>query len=143
MRELCDSVAEHAGMPDAESLFAAVRDREALAGTATGGEIAIPHARLPKLPRPVLTIGRSLRGIEWDAPDGQPVHLVFLLLTPVREHGLQLQILAALARAMSDVEARGRVLRADSEQAMWSALEDALRAQQLVRVKLEGPAAES
>ncbi len=142
IRELCDSVAEHAGMPDADSLFAAVRDREALMGTATGGEIAIPHARLPNLRRPVLTIGRSLRGIEWNAPDGQPVQLVFLLLTPVREDGLQLQILAAVARAMSDVEARARLSRADSAQAVSSALEDALRAQELVRVKHENPSAE-
>ena len=111
-------------------------------GTATGGEIAIPHARLLNLRRPVLTIGRSLRGIEWDAPDGQPVHLVFLLLTPVREDGLQLQVLAALARAMSDLAAREQLKRADSAHAMSSLLESALRSQELVRVKLEGPAAE-
>ena len=128
-------------MPDAESLFGAVRDREALMGTATGREIAIPHARLPSLRRPVLTLGRSLRGIEWDAADGHPVHLVFLLLTPEREDGLQLQILAALARAMSDPQARERLLRADSAQAVSSALEDALGSQQLVRVKHVDPAA--
>jgi Kef-type K+ transport system membrane component KefB len=142
IRELCDSVTEHASMPDAESLFGAVRDREALMGTATGSEIAIPHARLPSLRRPVLTLGRSLRGIEWDAADGHPVHLVFLLLTPEREDGLQLQILAALARAMSDPQARERLSRADSAQAVSSALEDALGSQQLVRVKHVDPAAQ-
>ncbi len=133
IRELCDTVAEQAGAPDADTLFSAVRERETLMGTATGHEIAIPHARLPALRRPVLTFGRSVRGVEWDAPDGRPVHLVFLLLTPDREEGLQLQILAALAQAMSAPEARERLSRAQTRQAVWLALDEALRARESVR----------
>jgi Kef-type K+ transport system membrane component KefB len=138
IRELCAEVAEHAEAPDVETLFEAVRDREALMGTGTGHDIAIPHARLANLRRPVLTFGRSLRGVEWDAPDGLPVHLVFLLLTPEREDGLQLQILAALAQEMTPLEARARLHRADTSQAVWLALADALRAQKLVRVSPQG-----
>jgi Kef-type K+ transport system membrane component KefB len=140
IRELCEAVAGPAGL-DGELLVEAVQQREALMGTGTGHEIAIPHARLADLPRPVLTIGRSPRGIDWDAPDGSKVHLVFLLLTPEREQGLQLQILAALAQAMMDDDARGRLLEAESAGAMWLALQEALRSQDLVRVKLERPTA--
>ena len=135
--ELCQAVAEQAGTPDAETLLEAVRQREQLMGTGTGHEIAIPHARLAALQRPVLTLGRSVAGIEWDAPDGLPVHLVFLLLTPEREEGLQLQILAALAQAMLDPVARQRLLRAESAAALRAALEQALRAQDLVQVRLQ------
>jgi PTS system fructose-specific IIC component len=76
-------------------------------------------------------------GIDWDAPDGLPVHLVFLLLTPEQEEGLQLQILAALAQAMLAPEGRERLLRAGTASALRAALEDALRAQDLVRVRLQ------
>jgi mannitol/fructose-specific phosphotransferase system IIA component (Ntr-type) len=133
IRELCDAVAEQAGAPDADTLLSAVREREALMGTATGHEIAIPHARLPALRRPVLTFGRSVGGIEWDAPDGRPVHLVFLLLTPEREDDLQLQILAALAQAMTPPEARERLQRAETGPAVWVALDRALRARKSVQ----------
>jgi mannitol/fructose-specific phosphotransferase system IIA component (Ntr-type) len=113
-----------------------VRQREQLMGTGTGHEIAIPHARLPALQRPVLTIGRSRAGIEWDSPDGLPVHLIFLLLTPEREEGIQLQILAALAQAMLEPDARRYLMAADTATALRDALEQALQAQDLVRVRL-------
>ncbi len=141
IRELCEAVATQVGPPGAEALFDAVREREALMGTATGHEVAIPHARLPSLRRPVLTFGHSARGIDWDSPDGRPVHLVFLLLTPEREDGIQLQILAALAQAMLIPQARQRLAGAQTGPAAWLALEEALRSQDLVRVKLERPVA--
>ena len=142
IQELCQAVADAGGPGDAEALVAAVREREELMGTATGHEIAVPHARLSFLRRPVLTVGRSVPGIYWDAPDGQPVRLVFLLLTPEREHGLQLQILAALAQAMMDAGARRRLAAAETSQEVWSALEEALRAQDLVQVRLDRTAPE-
>jgi len=136
--ELCRAVAESADSGiEAEVLVDGVRQRESLFGTGTGHEIAIPHARLADLERPILTLGRSLRGIDWNAPDGRPVHLVFLLLTPEHEHGLQLQILAAIAQAMLDPDARARLREAETREAMRRALLEALREQDLVRVKLE------
>lgn len=131
--ELCAVAAEAGGAGNAQDLHAAVLERETLMGTATGHEIAVPHARLPSLRRPVLAFGRSVPGVEWDAPDGRPVHLVFLILTPEREQGLQLQILAALAQAMMPPEARERLARADTAEAARAVLEQALRAQDLVR----------
>lgn len=127
-RELCQAIAEQEGMPEAEMLYEAVSAREALMGTGIGDAMAIPHARLQTLEKPVLILGRSVPGIEWDAPDGLPVHLVFLLLTPEREEGLQVQILAALARGLSVEETRQRLLRAEDRQQIWAALQEALRA---------------
>jgi Kef-type K+ transport system membrane component KefB len=137
IRELCEAIDAQGGTPGADALFQAVRQRELLMGTGTGHEIAIPHARLAGQERPVLAFGRSVPGIDWDAPDGLPVHLVFLLLTPEQEEGLQLQILAALAQAMLAPEGRERLLRAGTASALRAALEDALRAQDLVRVRLQ------
>ena len=118
----------------ADACVEAVRAREELCGTGTGHGVAIPHARLPGLNRPVIALGRSATGVEWNAPDGQPVHLVFLLLTPEDEHGLQLQIVAAIAHGLSDAEARERVVQAESDTELWAALGEAIRSQTIARV---------
>lgn len=127
IRELCEGMQRVDHVPPPEVCAEAVLAREELFGTGIGGGVAIPHARLEGVERPVLGFGRSTAGVEWDAPDGRPVHLVFLLLTPIEEHGLQLQILAALAGALSDPDAREQIVAARSDPAMWAALVRALR----------------
>jgi mannitol/fructose-specific phosphotransferase system IIA component (Ntr-type) len=56
--------------------------RERLGSTAIGKGVALPHARSLTIARPQLVIGRSSRGIEWDAPDDQLVTLLLLALSP-------------------------------------------------------------
>ena len=53
---------------------------------------------------------------------------------PEDEHGLQLQILAAIAQGLADEEARERVLRAESDRELWAALGEAIRSQTITRV---------
>ena len=144
IQELCQIVAEQhqAGqLADGQALAAAVWEREQLMGTGLGSGLAIPHARLAELTKPVLLFGRSLPGIEWDAPDGLAVHFVFLLLTPVADEGLQLQILAALARSLSNPDVRLQLEHAEDEQAVWFVLQEALRPHQLVPSAGEGVSA--
>jgi mannitol/fructose-specific phosphotransferase system IIA component (Ntr-type) len=133
IEELCHGLEGRPGIPDRAACVGAVCAREELTGTGTGGGLAIPHARLSGLERPVLVFGRSVGGIDWDAPDGEPVHVMFLLLSPVEDHGLQLQILAALARGLSHGAVRD-LIRADSEETVWGTLEAALRAQDITQV---------
>ncbi|MGD2154378.1 MAG: cation:proton antiporter [Gemmatimonadales bacterium] len=132
--ELCGRLAGQAGTTGVGECAAAVRQREELQGTGTGGGVAIPHARMPNLKRPVLAFGRSVAGVEWDAPDGLPVHLVFLLLSPERESGLQLQILAALASGLAEPTVRERLIHAKSDADTIAALDAALRSQTISRV---------
>ena len=56
--------------------------RERLFGTAIGKGVAVPHARSIAVAESRLLIARSRRGIDWDAADGLPVHLVMLVLSP-------------------------------------------------------------
>ena len=63
-----------------------------------------------------------------------PVHLVFLILTPSENTGLQLQILAALAAGLHEAPARDRLMQADSDDDVWQALGEALRAQHITQV---------
>lgn len=132
IRVLCDSAAEAAGLPHAENLAEAVRAREDMAGTAVGNGIAMPHARLPGLEKPVILAGRSASGLEWNAPDGQHVHLVFLILTPAGRDDLQVQILAGLARGLMPEDVRRRLLAASTEAEAQAVLREALGKHDLV-----------
>ncbi|HOF34582.1 MAG TPA: cation:proton antiporter [Spirochaetota bacterium] len=74
--------------------------REEEYSTAIGDGIAIPHARLESISDPVLLTGISDKGIEWNAPDGKPVNMVFLLLSPAASNDLHIEIISKLSRLM-------------------------------------------
>jgi Kef-type K+ transport system membrane component KefB/mannitol/fructose-specific phosphotransferase system IIA component len=84
----------------------AVLERELVAATGLGDEVAIPHAAVEGLDKPLLALGRSPQGIDFDAPDGRPARFVFLLLIPTREYDVEVRILASIARATYDARAR-------------------------------------
>jgi PTS system fructose-specific IIC component len=106
-----------------DALARAVLARERIMPTGVGFGVAIPHARLPGLQRAVIALGLVPAGVDFGAPDGEPARIVALVVTPEKDDGLQLEVLADLARTLSDEATRGRVLAATS----WAALLDALR----------------
>lgn len=92
----------------------AVQARERIMGTSIGHEVAVPHARMDHLTRPVLVVGRSKHGIDFDSPDGRPSRLVFLLLTPRQDDAAQLQIMGQIARIFQHEESRELLYETDS-----------------------------
>ncbi|MCL2451186.1 MAG: PTS sugar transporter subunit IIA, partial [Polyangiaceae bacterium] len=92
----------------------AVLDREALASTGLGNEVAVPHAVVPGLQRPLLAVGLAPSGVDFNAPDGRPSKVVFLLLMPPRAHDQEVRILAQIARVVIHAEGRARLLAAES-----------------------------
>ena len=113
---------------DTEAILKAVTDRERIEGTGVGHEVAFPHARMAELDRPILGFGRSVAGVDWDTPDGAPVHLVFLLLTPEADYALQLKVMGGLSKGLIDEPQRERLLHAPTGEALWSELLDLARA---------------
>lgn len=111
IRELTESVCGAASL-DLESTLEAVLAREEIMPTGIGNGLAIPHARLDGLAAPIIGVGLSGGGVDFDAPDGEPAHIVFLILTPQNDDGAQLKILADIARTFSRPEARQQALRA-------------------------------
>ncbi|MDD2722079.1 MAG: PTS IIA-like nitrogen regulatory protein PtsN [Gallionella sp.] len=88
-----------------DSLFA----REKLGSTGLGQGVAIPHGRIPKLQDATAAFVRTSHPIPFDAPDGQPVNLIFVLLVPDLATDLHLQILGELAQMFSDSQFRNRL----------------------------------
>lgn len=110
----------------ADELGRVVRAREETMGTGIGEGIAVPHARLESLAHPLVLLGTSRAGIDWDAIDDQPAHLVFLILTPLDDDDCQLEILGTLAQRASSPEAR-KLIQCDSAAEMWAQLQMLLR----------------
>ena len=93
-----------------DSLFA----REKLGSTGLGQGIAIPHGRIKGLKEAIGALVRMKQPVPFDAPDGQPVSLIFVLLVPDRATDAHLQILSELAQMFSDRPFRERLLAGTS-----------------------------
>ena len=91
-----------------DSLFA----REKLGSTGLGQGIAIPHGRIRDLKEAVGAVLRMRQPIPFDAPDGQNVSIIFVLLVPDRATDMHLQILSELAQMFSEKTFREKLLAA-------------------------------
>ena len=100
--------------------------RERLGSTGVGGGVAIPHARLEGLAKPSGVFARLREPIEFDAVDGHPVDLIFLLLAPETEGSDHLKALALVSRLLRDHRVCARLRGADSAEALYAVLTGAV-----------------
>jgi nitrogen PTS system EIIA component len=87
-----------------ERVLAELEKREELGSTGVGGGVALPHARFDQIGKPVGVFVRLRKPIAFDAVDGQPVDVVFLLLLPQTPDGDTLGALASIARKLRKPE---------------------------------------
>jgi PTS system nitrogen regulatory IIA component len=87
-------------------VFDSLFDREKLGSTALGYGVAIPHGRIKTLKEPMCAFVRTLAPIPFEAPDGQPVNLVFAMLVPEHATEAHLELLSELAQMFSDASLR-------------------------------------
>ena len=93
--------------------------RERLGSTGIGSGVAIPHCRMEGCTRAMGALFQLTEGIGFDAPDGRPVKLVFVLLVPVEATDEHLQILGMLAEAFSDSDYRIALIEAVDQQQLY------------------------
>jgi mannitol/fructose-specific phosphotransferase system IIA component (Ntr-type) len=96
------------------SLLQTVQEREQAMSTALGEGLAAPHARIKNLARPLVLFARLSDGVDWNSPDGLPVRLVWLLVTPEHHADIQIQILQGISRSLQLPEIRTNLLLARS-----------------------------
>lgn len=87
---------------DLKMVSQAVHAREDALSTGIGNGVALPHARIEGLQNSVVAVGISEKGIDFDAPDGKPAHVIFLILTPADDPRGQLEIVSKIARLFSN-----------------------------------------
>lgn len=90
-------------------IFDALAAREQLGSTALGHGVALPHARLAGLQRPVAAFLRTRVPIDFDAPDARPVNVFLALLVPKEASEQHLALMASAARQFSDRDIRMRL----------------------------------
>ncbi len=112
---------------DVGSVHDALQLRERLGSTAVGKGVAAPNARALAVLEPRWVVARSERGIDWDSPDGLPVHLVLLVLSPPETSALvHLGSVAAALALTRAARTRARLLEADGVEAMDAIVRQAL-----------------
>jgi fructose-specific phosphotransferase system IIA component len=85
-----------------KKVIKALMDREELGSTGIGAGVAVPHAKHDSITDLVGAFGRSKKGINFDALDGEPVHVLFLLLSSKSASGAHLEALAYISRLVRD-----------------------------------------
>jgi len=95
-------------------LLQVLLERERLGSTGIGEGIALPHGKVNRLDRLLVSFGRSLEGLGFDSIDDQPAYLFFLLVAPENSAGAHLQALAKISRFLKDSKFRQRLMDAKS-----------------------------
>ena len=109
---LVDLLVKAGKIADSSATMQALLDREKLASTGIGSNVAIPHALLEGLTETVIAFGRSKKGIPFGSQDGSPAKLIFLIVGPSRQDLIHLQLLSRLARHLRDGAYRKALLKA-------------------------------
>ena len=100
--ELIELLLKEKKVKDSAKALNAVMEREKLGTTGVGQGVAIPHGRVDTVSELVGAFGISKQGIQFDSLDGEPVHLVFLLLSPPDSAGYHLRTIARISRLFKD-----------------------------------------
>ena len=121
LRLLAGRFAEVYGL-EASHVLERIEERERLGSTGFGRGVAIPHARIDGMSRPVAVFLRLEVPVAFDAADGMPVDLVFGLLSPEQAGAAHLHALAAISRMMRDERMHQALSEAPGAEALYALL---------------------
>lgn len=122
LAELVASVAGAIKGFDAEKAQQVLIEREHLGTTGIGDGVAIPHGKLDDLEQIILVVGRSKKGVDFEALDFKPCSIFFLVLAPEQVAGMHLRILAHISRLLKDEGFRRDFMEAPNRESLWGLL---------------------
>jgi fructose-specific phosphotransferase system IIA component len=109
-----------------EEVMNALMEREALTSTGLGYGVAFPHVKTNVVREISIAFGRSLKGIDFDALDGNPVHFFFLILAPIKKTEEYLKVLSSISALMKDERIRSSLSAAQSVDEIFKILDQTL-----------------
>jgi PTS system nitrogen regulatory IIA component len=124
-QEIAARAADAYGL-EARTVFEALLERERLGGTGMGRGVAVPHARIPDLEAIRGVFMRLERPVDFDAPDEQPVDVVFALLAPEDAGADHLRALARVSRVLRDNGVVAKLRSCADAQALYAVLTETL-----------------
>ena len=124
IQDMVDLIVDSGRAVDREALLAAVVEREQQGSTGVGHGIAIPHARAEGVDGVVGALAVSAGGIDFDSADGEPCHLIFLIVAPPNESTKYLKTLSAITFIGKSESRTSRLLSASTPGEVVSVLEE-------------------
>ncbi len=110
---------------DRTAVLEGLEEREALGSTGFGRSVALPHARIDGLARPVAALLKLESSVDFDAADNMPVDIVIGLLSPTNSGATHLHALAALSRMVRDEDMHRALTEAQDTEALYALLTNA------------------
>jgi len=130
IRELIRSASIFRQIPDLASFEDAVIAREKVQSTGFGHGVAVAHGRIPGLSRVLIGFGLSRAGIPFEAVDGKPVHLLFIIASPPHLSLDYLQVLSTLVRCLRERPLRDSILACPGAHEMETRIREAFSSDQ-------------
>jgi len=124
LSELVQLVSAGADGEDGDEVLRAVREREAVLSTGIGNGVAIPHGKSAAVPELRMAAGRTAQPVEFDALDGQPVILFFLLVGPETAAGPHIKALSRISRLVRNDAVREQLAAAATPEEFYRALKE-------------------
>jgi len=123
VEELVDLLASTCDGCDVDTIYMAVMDREREGSTGLEKGVAIPHAKCDAVNRLSIVIGISKEGIDFEAQDGKPSNLFFLMVAPSTESGPHVQAIAKIVKMIKVESFRKKLINAKSPREVLDVIE--------------------
>lgn len=137
IEEMVNKLAEENVISDAETYKEGILKREAQTSTGLGDGIAMPHAKNEAVKDTTVLFAKSEKGVDYDALDGQPVQLFFMIAAPAGANNAHLQALATLSGLLIDPTLVANLKKAQSPEEVLNLLESAEEAKEAKEAKEE------
>ncbi|MCU0596989.1 MAG: PTS sugar transporter subunit IIA [Desulfobacterota bacterium] len=122
LEELVDALVKREPSIDKKALVRVLMERERLGSTGIGDGVAIPHGKFHGITHPIISFGRSRAGLDFEAMDGEPVHLFFLLVAPENSASIHLKALAKIAKILKNSSFRKILMEAPGKKELYQTI---------------------
>lgn len=122
LEELAEPIASHEPSMDKGSLVRILLERERLGSTGIGDGVAIPHGKFHGVSQPIISFGRSRKGLDFESMDGQPAYLFFLLVAPENSASVHLKALAKIAKILKNSSFRKVLMEAPTRKELYQTI---------------------
>ncbi len=122
LEELAQAMVSQKPYLDKGALVNVLLDREGLGSTGIGDGVAIPHGKFHGIEQPIISFGRSRKGLDFESMDGEPVYLFFLLVAPENSASIHLKVLAKIARILKNSSFRKVLIEARTQKEIYETI---------------------
>jgi len=122
LEELVDALVRRKPSIDKKTLVKVLLERERLGSTGIGDGVAIPHGKFHGITQPIISFGRSRKGLDFESMDGEPVFLFFLLVAPENSASIHLKALAKIAKILKNSAFRKALMEAPSKKDLYQTI---------------------